>query len=109
MAHIRPGSFRNDEVVAAIFCVLDDTHHGRICEARLRSFAQRTGIGNVKFIDTATGSLMSISLWGMSTFDVGFYGSEVQSKKEAAIDITCGGIVKHHGSVSELPTIVQRM
>ena len=52
---------------------------------------------------------MSISLWGMSTFDVGFYGSEVQSKKEAAIDITCGGIVKHHGSVSELPAIVQRM
>ena len=43
MAYIRPGSFRNDEVVAAIFCVLDDTHHGRICEARLRSFAKRTG------------------------------------------------------------------
>ena len=39
-------------MVAAIFGLLDDTHHGRICEARLRSFAKRTGIGNVKFIES---------------------------------------------------------
>ena len=40
---------------------------------------------------------------------VGFYWAVVKSKKEASIDITRGGIVKHHGSVSELPAIVQRM
>ena len=61
---------------------------------------------------------MSISIWGMSAADyakvtpnllVGFYCAVVMSNKEASIDITRGGIVKHHGSVSELPAIVQRM